>query len=481
MFSRKTLSVFILPLVWIGLTAGAPGTSAPKLEMKPAQDGVPSRAIVLPLNKAVIIDLPADAKDVLVSDPEIVDAVIRTPRRTYLMGNQVGQANAFFFDAAGNQILNLEIRVERDLAALNGMINRFIPDSQINVEAINDNIVLTGSVRNAMLADRARNLAARFVGSPDQVMTMLAIESGEQVLLKVRIVEMQRQVAKQLGVDFDAVIEAGEFVFNPQSRNPFSIEGNPLSTNQIGFFDLNSNEGNDPDAAVRAFERAGIVRTLAEPNLTAISGESANFLAGGEFPVPVSRDRDGNITLEFKPFGVGLGFTPIVLDEGRISLRISTEVSELTSDDAFVFNQGVTTDGDGNVVVVPGTTIPGLTVRRAESTVELPSGGSIVMAGLLSDSTKQNIDGIPGVKDMPVIGALARSRDFQSNQTELVIIVTPYLAGPVNEKQLATPLDGHLPPSDADTILFGRLNSVYGKGKEIPNRKLQGPHGYIVR
>ncbi len=234
---------------------------------------------------------------------------------------------------------------------------------------------------------------------------------------------------------------------------------------------------NYTDARIRArkvaqaLERDGILRTLAEPNLTAISGESAKFLAGGEFPVPTSRDRDGNVQLEFKPFGVGLNFTPVVLSEGRISLKISTEVSELSSDGAFVL-QGV--GGDG-------VTVPGLKVRRAETTLELPSGGSLVMAGLLSDTMRQNIDGVPGVKDVPVLGQLFRSRDYQKNETELVVIVTPYLVDPTSRKNLALPTDGFAPASDMDTILMGRLNATYGaRGAEPGDKSLQGPVGFVV-
>jgi pilus assembly protein CpaC len=202
--------------------------------------------------------------------------------------------------------------------------------------------------------------------------------------------------------------------------------------------------------------------------LTAVSGESAKFLAGGEFPFPVGRDNDGNIQIEFKPFGVGLGFTPVVLSEGRISMRISTEVSELTSDNAFVIA------GVG--------TIPGLRVRRAETTVELPSGGSMVMAGLLQQSTTQNIDGLPGLRNLPILGSLFQSRDFKSGETELVVIITPYIVDATSRQNLASPTDGFVLPSDAETVLLSRLNAVYGeKGKPKAPGTLKGPIGFIVR
>jgi pilus assembly protein CpaC len=215
--------------------------------------------------------------------------------------------------------------------------------------------------------------------------------------------------------------------------------------------------------------------------LTAVSGEAAKFLAGGEFPVPVARDRDGNVQIEFKPFGVGLGFTPVVLSGGRISLKISTEVSEITGENAFVSQGGLSVDSDGNLISIAGVTIPGIRVRRAETTVELPSGGSMVMAGLLQQTMKQNIDGIPGLKNLPILGALFQSRDFQSGETELVVIVTPYLVEPTAPQNLAMPTDGFVPASDAETVLLSRLNAVYGEKGKKPQGSLKGPIGFTVR
>jgi pilus assembly protein CpaC len=220
---------------------------------------------------------------------------------------------------------------------------------------------------------------------------------------------------------------------------------------------------------LRAMERDGLLRTLAEPTLTAISGESAKFLAGGEFPIIVGSAFDDAgrrlVSVEFKPFGVGLGFTPVVLSEGRINLKISTEVSELSSE--FTVSLG-------------GSTIPGLKVRRADTMVELPSGGSMIMAGLIQESTRQQINGLPGAKNLPVLGALFRSRDFQANQTELVVIVTPYITNPVNENQLRTPIDRLNVATDTQTILFGRLNKVYGTTGSAPKGTYHGNVGFIV-
>ena len=437
--------------------------------------GQNSQRLNLPLNKAAIVELPADARDVLVSNPKIVDAVVRSPRRIFLVGLTVGQSNAFFFTGDGKQLLNLEIRVERDMRILQDMISKALPGADIKVEQVNDNVILTGRVRSLADADAAAQIASRYVtdpgkpARPDAVVSRLAMRGGDQVMVKVKVAEMQRQLSKQFGVNLNGAFDVGKNLpIAFASENPFSLLGRALSANQN--FQIGSlARGNSVEGVVRALERTGLIRTLAEPNLTAVSGESAKFLAGGEFPVPVARDSEGNVQIEFKPFGVGLGFTPVVLSEGRISLRISTEVSEITSENAFVASG------------TNGITIPGLRVRRAETTVELPSGGSIVMAGLLQQQMKQNIDGVPGLKNIPVLGSLFQSRDYQNGETELVVIVTPYLVDPVNPQKLVTPVDNWAPATDEETVLLSRMNAVYGsKGGHGVKGDVKGPVGFIV-
>lgn len=436
----------------------------------------------LSLDKAVIVELPVDARDALVSNPKIADAIVRTPRRIYILGLTVGQTNAFFFDAAGQQILNLEISVERDFAALNAMYARVLPDARITVSALNDNLVLTGTVETPGEADQAREIAARFVDDPKRVLSMLSVRNSEQVLLKVRVAEMQRTFAKQLGINLESAFSVGDITATLNTANPFSLLGRALSEDSKGTFARTDGDGDTFNGTIRALERAGVMKTLAEPNLTAISGESAKFLAGGEFPVPVKTDDAGNVSLEFKPFGVGLGFTPVVIGGGRISMKISTEVSELTSENSFVASGRSFLDpSTGNVVTIPGLAVPGLRVRRAETAVELPSGGSLVMAGLLQDTMRQNIDGVPGMKDIPVLGALFRSRDYQNQETELVVLVSPYLVKPSAAQKLALPTDGYAPASDLDTILLGRNNAVHGDGKLGAKNALKGPVGFVMK
>jgi pilus assembly protein CpaC len=449
--------------------------------------------ITLPLDKAAVVQLDADARDVLVSNPDMVDAVVRTPRRIFLLATKVGQTNAFFFDAAGKQILALDIRVEKDVVDLSSLMKASLPNSSIVVQAMNDNVILTGSVSSAMESSRAADLAARFTGDPKKVVNMIGIAGGQQVMLKVRIAEMDRNIAKQFGVNLAAAkIVGGSTPLAVSTSNQFNLVGqalsdlsglqagqvcNSASTNSNPFGALTAggicNLHNNVQGQLQALERVGLVHMLAEPNLTAVSGETAKFLAGGEFPVPASRDRDGNVTVEFKQFGVGLSFTPVVLAPGRISLQMASEVSELSNTGAFTLSGSSTT---------AGLTIPALTVRRTATTIELPSGGSFAVAGLMQHNTKQVIDGFPGVKDLPVLGALFRSRDFADDQTELVVLVSAYLVEPTTEVALSSPTDGFVAPTDPETILLGRLNAVYKKKDDKPvAAQASAPVGFVVR
>jgi len=505
--------------------------------------GSQSASLVLPFGKSAIIDLPADARDILISNPAIADATVRTARRAYVIGRQLGQTNIFFFDAAGRQIANVEIRVEPDVAPLNEILRRTSADSQITAEAVNGSIVLSGTARSAGEADRARQIAAQFLQTtgaagasggaqgPDRIVNLIQVQGSEQVLVRVRVVEMSRTLVRQLGINgnYDEMINQliGEDDFlNLATRNGFSVNGALLggltSTSGIasnilvpdslaypnGTVNPNIGPGDagvggyefDPtipqetfgpahiersrstDMTIEAFERAGLLRVLAEPNLTAISGENARFLAGGEFPVPVNSD-DGQISVEFKPFGVGLAFTPVVMSGGNISLKIATEVSELTSEGAISTGDTPIRNQDGTTTVIRGITIPALQVRRAETTVEMSSGSSIVLAGLIQERTRHAMEGVPGVMNTPVIGSLFRSRDFINNETELVIIVTPYLVRPTAPENLRTPADGFRNPSERESLLTGRLNSIYRPSRSEAGEQqqtLQGPHGHVI-
>ncbi|HEX4079686.1 MAG TPA: type II and III secretion system protein family protein [Rhizomicrobium sp.] len=445
--------------------------------------------LTLALDKAAIVQLDADARDVLVSNPAIVDAVVRTSRRVYLLGMKTGQTNAFFFDAAGHQILSLDIQVERDVAGLTSLLRADFPGSDIKVTALNDNIVLNGSVQSAEQATRAQDLAERFATPPGKtpdpstVVNLLKVKGREQVLIKVRVSEIERDIAKQLGINLSSAFTAAGVPIALATSNPFGL-GQVLSAasgGQIGNIGVPGAPGpNNVQGILNALDQVGLDHTLAEPNLVAVSGETAKFLAGGEFPVPISRDLYGNVTIEFKTYGVALAFTPVVLSENRISLQVSTEVSELTNEGAFVQSATTTVSSTGQPINVASLTIPALAVRRAETTVELPSGGSFAIAGLLQHTTKEDIDAFPGLKDMPVLGALFRSRDFQNNETELVIVVSAYLVDPTHETKLSVPTDGFIPATDPQQDLLGKFNTSYRNDPQGLKSAADGKAGFIV-
>jgi len=484
-----------------------------------------AQSLTLSRGKSAIIELPVDVRDMLVTNPAVADAILRGPRRIYVLGMSQGVTDAVFFDAAGRKLLSLAIRVDQDSSALQDTLRRVLPGANIQVQSIRDSVILTGLVANASESNSASQIAARFVDKPENVLNMLSIAGKDQVMLKVRIVEVQRNIIKQLGVDSSAVLgQLGETQYAFGMSPTFGVNGkllggvtggysadstkapvisrdvkvpittcdalgvcttsetlkaydfvdknDPLSTIKTvaGDTGLNSAKG-----MIQAFERVGLVRTLAEPNLTVVSGEAGKFLVGGEFPVPVGQDNTGKVTIEFKPYGVGLGYTPIVLSGGRISLKLSTEVSELSSLGAFTLTSTSGTSTSSSL------TVPGLTVRRAETTVELPSGGSLMIAGLLQQQTKQSIDALPGMTSLPILGALFRSRDYLSGETELVVIITPYIVDPTRPQNLQTPADGLQTASDMGTALLGRLNKVV-KAPSGANsgRGYQGPVGYVI-
>lgn len=435
--------------------------------------GAGAQLINLPRGSSMAVDLPADARDVIVPNPVVAEAMLHSPRRITIIGLQPGETDAVVLDASGRTILSLRVRVDAGVSALQDTLSRVMPGSQVRAEAVNDSIILTGPVGSPGEADRATQVARAFVAAPEKVINMMTIAGSDQVMVKARVIEVQRNAVKQLGVDATALARGiGDGLAFTQNAT-FAVSGSQLGGGVLSYLDQ-AGDGSRLSSSLRAFERAGLVRVLAEPNTTAVNGESAEFLAGGEFPVPVGRDNDGNILIEFKPYGVRLAFRPVVLSEGRISLQLSTEVSELTTNGAFTL--GGTAD---NALVIPA-----LTVRRASSTVELPSGGSLMIAGLLREELRQNIDQLPGLGSVPVLGALFRSRDYISGETELVIILEAYIVSPTSPGRLQTPADGLVIANDAQTILFGQLNQRYGPGNAAAAADTDtgwaGPVGYVI-
>jgi pilus assembly protein CpaC len=417
------------------------------------------RFLALGIGKSVIIDLPRDAKDVLVADPKIANAVIRSPQRAYIIGAAVGQTNVVFFDAEGQQIAAYDIAIKRDLNGVRAALRQTLPNAGIQIEGVGEGVMLTGSVSSPIEAQQAGDLAARLVGGTDKVVNSIVVRGRDQVMLKVTVAEVRRDIVKQLGVDLSASMNYGTAVVNFNNVNPFTANNGGALVPGNGFQAGGLTKGLPTvQATMRAMESAGVVRTLAEPNLTAISGESATFISGGEFPIPTGvscqTTTAGAIgqcvqTVSFKKFGISLNFTPVVLTEGRISLRVMTEVSEVSTENSLTGGQG-------------GTTIPSIKTRRAETTLEIPSGGSMAMAGLIQEQTKQAVNGMPGIDSLPIFGALFRSQDFVNHETELMVLVTPYIVRAVAQKELSRPDDGFAPASDSQSTLLAQITRIYG-------------------
>ena len=493
----------------------------------PADASFPlTKRLGLGVGNSLAVRFPVPLKDVLISDPQVLDAVVQSSDRVFLIAKKAGQTNAFFFDEHGQQILTLVVSVGADLSALDSLLRRLIPGSNVRSEIAGNALILTGSVRTPIDSSRAAQIAAQFVnansgslgttateafstsggtatiqsqtttpnnqGDDDayaakSVINLLSVEGEEQVMIRVVVAEVQRSILKQFGINLGALLNQGNFTTAILSENAFPLTTAaglgtlPTAGIEAGLLQLfnqgpegsfgNSGiasvwrSGNQAiNGAIRAMERDGLLKTLAEPNLTAVSGESAKFLAGGEFPIPVV-DTLGQVSVTFKEFGIGVAFTPVVLSGGRISLKIEVEVSELTNDGA---------------VVLSNISIPALKKREAKSTVELPSGGSLALAGLLSHDSRQDIDGFPGLKDIPILGTLFRSRDYQNSETELVIIVTPYIVRPTARRELALPGDGLNAATDRKANFLGHINRVYGRGGPVPAGDLKGDYGFIV-
>ncbi|HKS86270.1 MAG TPA: type II and III secretion system protein family protein [Pseudolabrys sp.] len=479
--ATRTLAQAVSLGALIAIAALAPVAPAPAADtvrspvIQIAASEATSRFIPLGIGKSVAIDLPADVKDVLVADPKIANAVVRSARRAYMIGVAVGQTNIFFFDADGKQIAGFDIAVTRDLNGVRAALKQTIPDADIRVEGVGQAVMLSGSAASAAESQQAFDIASRLVGDNQKVVNGIAVRGRDQVMLKVTVAEVRRDVIKQLGIDLSGTLNYGTAVVNFNTSNPFSVVGQPLSNSALtGTFPSVS-------ATLRAMERAGVIRTLAEPNLTAISGETATFIAGGEFPIPNGLSCDTTRSppicqpqIAFKKFGVSLVFTPVVLSEGRISLKVMTEVSDLSTENSMTLQ----VTGSNTSL-----TVPSIQTRRAETTVEIPSGGSLALAGMIQEQTKQAINGIPALMQVPVLGTLFKSRDYINHQSELMVLVTPYVVRAVAQKQLSRPDDGYADPSDPQTVLLGNLNRIYGTaGKPDAPRSANyhGKYGFIL-
>lgn len=481
-----------------GLPPGASSEARPRVSL---EDGlnIGAKRISMGVGKSTIIELPRDAAEIFVGNPAVANAIVRTARKLYIIGTASGQTSLFALDKDGKEIASFEINIGRDIGELTQILQIAVPSAQIKVRTINDTIILTGLVDSAEDAQRAADLAKGFAnrvnatgGIPSEgagglVVNSLTIRGRDQVMLKVTISEMRRDVAKQLGITSSS--------WGPlQQYNPLGINGTIANNSTGGAFAngaaqplttaININSGSGLLATLQAFERYGVTRTLAEPTVSAVSGESAKFTVGGQFPYSTGLICSGigsttgasagstssaqsacSAGAGFKDYGITLNFEPIVLSEGRILLHLATEIADLDFQRA---------------VIIGGAPTPGLLTRRNETTIELPSGGSIATAGLIQQKSQAVINGFPGLLNIPILGSLFRSRDYQRNETELIIIVTPVIVKPVAANALVKPDDGFADSSDPQAYLLGRINRLVATpGNPEARRNYRGRIGFI--
>jgi pilus assembly protein CpaC len=430
-------------------------------------------SITIEVRKGRVIRLPRPASTVFVADPEIADVQAQSASIVYLFGRRTGSTSLYAIDENDQLLVRTAVVVQHNLSALRQAIEDVMPDARVTARTVDGSIVLDGQVDNPVQAQELRELAERFLGQDETLLYRVRVAAPTQVNLRVRVAEVSRDVLKEFGINWESLFQSGNFTFGLVSGRTVSdgfgsFLRSPTGANSA----FGSWQSGDDfiNTALDALAEEGLVNVLAEPNLTALSGETASFLAGGEFPIPIDSDDDG-LEIEFKEFGISLAFTPTVLSSSRISLRVRPEVSDLS---------------DKGAITINGLTIPALATRRAETTVELGSGQSFAIGGLLSTDIENAISKYPGIGDLPVLGTLFRSTRFRSNETELVILVTPYLVRPVDEPRMALPTDGYRAPSDVERILMGRLHSAQLQpGRAGPlnpdgARRLVGPVGFVL-
>ena len=423
------------------------------------------------VHQGTVIRLPRPAAAVFVADPETADVQTHSASLVYVFGKKSGRTTLIAVDRNDGVILQRDIEVGHDLEGLRGLVREIAPGGRVVPKSIAGSIVLAGQVREPREAQLIREAAARYLGQEETLVDQLEVTSPTQVNLRVRVAEVSRQVSKLIGINWDALFNSGSFAFGLATGRDFLPTGSSeilrlsdTTGSAASLFGGVNTSNLNVNALLDLLERQGLLTVLAEPNLTALSGETASFLAGGEFPIPVN-ENDGNIQIQFKQFGVSLAFTPTVLSRDRISLRVRPEVSELTDQGAVRINDLV---------------VPALSTRRADTTIELASGQSFAIGGLLSRSTRDNIESVPGLADLPVLGPLFRSTNYRRQETELVIIVTPYFVKPVVEAALATPLDDLRLTDDLDRLATGEItrSSTMRSVAAVP---LRGPGTFRLR
>lgn len=397
----------------------------------------------LEVGQGRLVRLDSPAESVFVADPKIADIQVKSPRLVYVVAKATGATSLLAVNDHDQTVLSLDVAVHYDESGLQRELKQLLPASNIGISTANNALVLTGSVASAADAMTAKTIATRFVPDADHVVNAMQVDAPSQISLRVRVVEVSRDIIKALGFNWGSSGSAGQFAFglntgaNPNPSVPAGVfplhaggVDNILAAFKSGSVDLN--------LAIDALDSEGLVTVLAEPNLTALSGASASFLAGGEYPIPVPQGLNV-VTIDYKKYGVSLAFVATITDGNRINLQVKPEVSELTNNGAITLN---------------GVTVPALTTRRAETTVDLASGQSFAIAGLMQNNVTHDLRKTPGLGNLPGLGALFHSDRFERKESELVVIVTPYLVHPSNTR-LAVPTDGYLAPTDVDRIFKG--------------------------
>jgi pilus assembly protein CpaC len=444
----------------IGAHAANDDTLPPVISEKSGHVDI-DRHVTITRGKSRVIEVNANIADVLVADPSVIEVGAMKSNRLYLIGAALGDTNVMIFDGEGNAIEELDVHVRVDEVTLQKTMEKLFPDQDIIAKTVNDDIMLTGSASNPSVAARIQEVAARFAGQDEAVVNMMTVKGEQQVMLKVKVLEISRNILNELGLDTDLSFGRGatDALFSTAGAVGLTAP-TPVGAGQLLF---------DAGAATistifQALERDGYITTLAEPNLTAITGQNARFLAGGEFPIPTEIDDEGNVTYEYKPFGVSLAFKPTVMSKNRINLSVSTEVSNISNDFSFELEN---------------LRVPGFDVRRAETSVEMPSGGTLMLAGLIESNTINSMNRIPGIKNVPVIGDLTGSESFQRNETELVVMISAYLVKPFSDTQQAAKEAPKEESSPLKQALISNLKRVHGTRK-IANATQGHSVGYLL-
>lgn len=437
---------------------------------------VAGELIQLEVKKGRMVELSRPASTVMIADPSVADIQVVSPRMVYVHAKKIGDTSLYAMDANDGTILDATVEVIHNISKLERAVKQLVPNADVDFKTIDGGLVASGFVDTPAESEQISSLASSFMGKDDKLVNMLSTAGSDQVTLMVKVAEVSRDELKRFGINLAAAVSAGNFAFNLLQGRTF--------LNAAGAVTRNANDNSifgrykGSTGIIDALEDNGLVTTLAEPSLTTTSGKTANFLAGGEFPIPLV-DGDGKVTVEYKPYGISLNFTPTVLSRDKISLTVAPEVSSISASSALQL--GTTTT----------FAIPSIQTRKAQTTVELGSGQTFAIAGLLKNDRSNSIDKFPGLGDMPVLGALFRSHQFQNNQTELVILVTPYVVRPMAEREkVKSPIDGYTPPNDLQRLMIGKLYDEQAPANDdapkVPDAilerapRLHGDGGFIL-